>query len=213
MRILEPAHRWQYDLEPRANGQLRARVPQGNRRCRWEHRDPEETSCPGGHLARDQEIDFTTVVFVVHEALIDLGSGQFRKAVGNDGINALTVLQQTNDIVDTDAGCLDHGMAAPNLRQPCDVPILLRSSNHDALMVGEVRLQFKLTPDFWMRRCGWRRLIRGKRWSQTGCHNLTLMPIAAMRMEVGPIGTEALNRKHAARPNVFAVTVASITHD
>jgi len=89
------------------------------------------------------------VVFVVHEALIDLGSGQFRKAAGNDGINALSVLQETNDIVDTDAGSLHHGMAAPNLRQPCDVPILLRSSNHDALMVGEVPLQFKLTPDSW----------------------------------------------------------------
>jgi hypothetical protein len=31
------------------------------------------------------------------------------------------------------------------------------------------------------------------------------MPKVAMRMEVGPTGTEALNRKHAARPNVFAV--------
>ena len=83
---------------------------------RRERRGPEETSCLWGHLARDQEIDLTPVVFVVSQAFVDLSLCNVGKAVGNDRVHTLSVLQEANDIVNTDTGSFDHGMAAADLR-------------------------------------------------------------------------------------------------
>lgn len=84
-----------------------------NRRCRWERRGPGETSCIGSHLAGDQKIDLTPVVFVVSQAFVDLGLRNLRKAAGNDGIDALSILRQANHIVHTDAGSFDAMIGWP----------------------------------------------------------------------------------------------------
>src|SRR5207249_9294337 len=96
------------------------RVRSVNRKHRWERRDPAATSSLVRHLACDQQIDLTAVVFVVSEALVDLCSGDFGEAVGDDGVHVLAVLQETDDVVDTDASTFQHGMTAADLRKPRD---------------------------------------------------------------------------------------------
>ena len=79
-----------------AGGPLGGRVQTENKKCRWERRDPEETSCLGSHLPRDQEIDLTPVIFVIGQAFVHLGFGNLGKAVRNDGIDTLAILQEAN---------------------------------------------------------------------------------------------------------------------
>ena len=54
------------------------------------------------------------MVFVVSQALVDLGPGDIGKAVGNQGVHALSILQESNDIMDADAGSLDFWIPVKN---------------------------------------------------------------------------------------------------
>src|SRR5262245_33671079 len=93
--------------------------------------DPEGTSCLWRHLACDQEINFTTVVLIVSQTLVNLGFGEFGKTIDDDGIDILPILQQANYIVYTDPGSFNQGTTPTYLGGSIYVAILARSSNHN----------------------------------------------------------------------------------
>jgi len=63
------------------------------------------------------------VVFIVGEALIDLGSGELREAVRRQSVDCFAVLEQTDDVVDADSRAFDCRMATPHARRADDVAV------------------------------------------------------------------------------------------
>jgi len=81
-------------------------------------------------LPGNKNVDFTLMVFVIGEAFVYLRAGEGWKAVGDEGIDCLSVLQKSNDIMDSDAGALDERMAGSNAGSFGDIPIGPVSGTH-----------------------------------------------------------------------------------
>ena len=52
------------------------------------------------------------MILEVRQTLIDLGTGGVGEAAGDDAIHGLTVLEQTDHVVDTNARAFNNGVAA-----------------------------------------------------------------------------------------------------
>jgi hypothetical protein len=63
------------------------------------------------------------MVFVVGKAFIHLGAGDTGEASIHDGVHCLTVLEQSDYVVDTNAGAFDESMPAAYTHVPNDVAV------------------------------------------------------------------------------------------
>ncbi len=74
------------------------------------------------HVIIEQELHsearaiFPPVVFIVGQALVDLGSGELREAVHRQGVDCFAVLEEADDIVDADSGAFHDRVATAH---PC----------------------------------------------------------------------------------------------
>jgi len=63
------------------------------------------------------------VVLVISEALIHLGAGDVRKAPNDNTVHGFTILEETDDVVDTHARALDDRAPAAHARLAGDVAV------------------------------------------------------------------------------------------
>ena len=63
------------------------------------------------------------MVFVIREALINLGARDVRQAAIDNGVHSFPVLEMADDVVDPDASALDDGVTTTHIRQECDVAV------------------------------------------------------------------------------------------
>ena len=76
-------------------------------------------------MAGDQEVDFAAVVFIIREALENLGAGKLRETVLSEGVDGLTVLEQADYVMYPDTRAFDRCVAAANADGTDDVTVAL----------------------------------------------------------------------------------------
>ncbi len=74
------------------------------------------------------------MVFIVGQALVDLGSGELREAVHRQSVDCFAVVEEADDIVDADSGAFHDRVATPHPCQADDIAVGFRSRFH-ALML------------------------------------------------------------------------------
>ncbi len=75
------------------------------------------------HLARHQQVNFSPMVLVVGQTLVCLGLRERREAVRGRAIDGLAVVQQADDVVDSDPRALHARIAASDVRRAHDVSV------------------------------------------------------------------------------------------
>jgi len=68
------------------------------------------------HLTGNEQVDLSTVVFVVGKTLVNLSACELWEGFRRQRVHAFTILEQSNHIVDTNSGALDYRIAAPQPR-------------------------------------------------------------------------------------------------
>jgi hypothetical protein len=86
-------------------------------------------------LAGDQQIDLAAMVFIIGEALIDLRLREVRETLRRQGVEGLTGLKKSNNVVNTDPCAFHSCISAPDARRPNDVAIGFRNCAHDGLFL------------------------------------------------------------------------------
>jgi len=90
-------------------------------RLRCSHPGTSRRGC--SHLAGHQHVNLPTMILVVRQTLIDLGSGDVGEAGGDDAVHGLTVLERTDHVVDADARAFDDGVAATDSRLASNIAV------------------------------------------------------------------------------------------
>src|SRR5439155_12396217 len=79
-----------------------------------------------GHLAGDQQIDLTPMVFIISEAFVNLSFREVRKTLRRQTVNSLTRLQESNDVVNANPCAFHSCISASNTRRTNDVAVGFR---------------------------------------------------------------------------------------
>lgn len=74
-------------------------------------------------MTGDQHINLTPMVLVISQTLIHLRAGQVWKAPSNDRVHGFAILEQANDIVDSNPSTLNDGVAAAHAGLAADVAV------------------------------------------------------------------------------------------
>ncbi len=82
------------------------------------------------HLPGNEQVDLSSVVFIVGEALVNLRSGELREAVCRQRVYRFAILKQANDVVDGNPGTFHDRVPTPHARGTNDVTIGLRDRAH-----------------------------------------------------------------------------------
>ena len=68
------------------------------------------------HLAGNEQVDLSTVVFVVGKALVNLSACELREGFRRQHVHTFAILKQSNNVMDTNSGALDYRIATAQPR-------------------------------------------------------------------------------------------------
>jgi hypothetical protein len=74
------------------------------------------------------------MVFVIGEAFVDLSPCETRETAHHYGFDSLTILKQSDHIVDSNPGIPDNRVAAPHARRSNNVTITLWDHGHNCMV-------------------------------------------------------------------------------
>lgn len=86
------------------------------------------------HLSRDQEINFTTVIFVVGKAFVNLRASNLRET-SRKRIDRFAILEQADNIVDANPSALNASCAAADFGVFRDVAVCRGLNRHIRIVV------------------------------------------------------------------------------
>jgi hypothetical protein len=75
-------------------------------------------------------VNLRPLVLIIGKAFIHLGPGYARKTLGN-GVNGLSILQQTDDVMHTHTGVFNPRMSAPDIGRSCNVSVSFVDDCHE----------------------------------------------------------------------------------
>ncbi len=75
------------------------------------------------HLTGHQQVNLSSMIFIICQTFVHLRARQIRKTVRNDCVHSLAVLQQANHVMNTNPGARDNRIAAPYAGQSSNVSV------------------------------------------------------------------------------------------